>query len=99
MGALKRWLSLRAYGLVTSTLFGATTSPLKMCCCFERLSVVSREKMQGKFPRIAFGDHVAGNVPMNPSAFTSRRHGSSCTCTAALSSWVRLRRIETARCA
>ena len=62
MNALKRWLSLRGYGLVTSTLFGATTPPMKMRARFERLSRVSREKMQRKFPTIAFGDHVAGNV-------------------------------------
>ncbi len=62
MSALKRWLSLRAYGLVTSTLFGATTSPLKMRARFERLSRISRNKLQRKFPRISFGDHAAGEV-------------------------------------
>ena len=60
--ALKRWLSLRGYGLVTSTLFGATTSPLKMRARFERLSRVSRKKMQRKFPQLVFGDHTAGEV-------------------------------------
>jgi len=62
VGALKRWLSLRGYGLVTSTLFGATAPPIKMRARFERLSRVSREKMQRKFPKIVFGDHVAGEV-------------------------------------
>ena len=62
MSALKRWLSLRGYGLVTSTLFGATTPPLKMRARFERLSRVSRKKMQRKFPKIVFGDHGAGEV-------------------------------------
>jgi monoterpene epsilon-lactone hydrolase len=62
LSALKRWLSLRGYGLVTSTLFGAKTSPVKMRARFERLSRVSREKMRRKFPRIVFGDHVAGKV-------------------------------------
>src|SRR5689334_21606088 len=62
MSALKRWLSLRGYGLVTSTLFGATTSPLKMRARFERLSRVSRKKIQRKFPKIAFGDHAVGEV-------------------------------------
>jgi monoterpene epsilon-lactone hydrolase len=60
--ALKRWLSLRGYGLVTSTLFGATTPPVKMRARFERLSRVSREKMQRKFPQIVFGDHVVDKV-------------------------------------
>jgi monoterpene epsilon-lactone hydrolase len=54
----KRWVSLRAYGLVTSTLFGATTSPLTMRARFERLSRVSREKLQRKFPGLFFQDHV-----------------------------------------
>jgi acetyl esterase/lipase len=62
VSALKRWLSLRGYGLVTSTLFGATTPPLKMRARFERLSRVSREKMQRKFPKLVFGDHAAGEV-------------------------------------
>ena len=62
MSALKRWLSLRGYGLVTSTLFGATTPPLKMRARFERLSRVSRKKVQRKFPKIVFGDHGAGEV-------------------------------------
>jgi epsilon-lactone hydrolase len=62
VSAVTRWLSLQGYGLVTSTLFGAATSPLKMRARFERLSRVSREKMQRKFPKIVFADHVAGNV-------------------------------------
>jgi len=62
VSALKRWLSLRGYGLVTSTLFGATTSPLKMRARFERLSRTSREKIQRRFPKVVFGDHAAGTV-------------------------------------
>jgi epsilon-lactone hydrolase len=54
----KRWVSLRAYGLVTSTLFGATTSPVTMRARFERLSRVSREKLQRKFPALLFRDHA-----------------------------------------
>jgi len=61
---LTRWLSVRGYGLVTSTLFGATTSPLKMRARFERLSRVSREKIQRKFPKVVFGDHAAGEIPI-----------------------------------
>jgi monoterpene epsilon-lactone hydrolase len=56
-----RWLSLRAYGLVTSTLFGATTPPMTMRGRFERFSRVSRQAMRRKFPNLVFGDHaVAG---------------------------------------
>jgi monoterpene epsilon-lactone hydrolase len=54
----KRWISLRAYGLVTSTLFGATSSPLTMRARFERFSRVSREASQRKFPKLAFRDHA-----------------------------------------
>jgi len=53
----KRWVSLRAYGLITSTLFGATTAPLTMRARFERLGRVSREKLQRRFPRLRFEDH------------------------------------------
>lgn len=54
---MKRWLSLRAYGLVTSTLFGATTPPLTMRARFERLSRTRRENLQRKFPKLMFGDY------------------------------------------
>ena len=57
LSSWKRWLSLRGYGLVTSALFGARTSPLTMRARFERLSRVPRERMQRKFPRLVFGDH------------------------------------------
>jgi epsilon-lactone hydrolase len=59
---LQRWLSLRGYGLVTSTLFGATTAPLAMRSRFERLSRVSRERIKRKYPKVVFADHAAGNV-------------------------------------
>jgi len=58
----KRWLSLRAYGLVTSTLFGATTPPMTMRGRFERLSRVSRQAMQRKFPKLVFGDHAVDGL-------------------------------------
>jgi acetyl esterase/lipase len=60
--SLKRWLSLRGYGLVTSTLFGATTPPLRMRARFERLGQVSRARLQGKFPGLRFQDHVIGEL-------------------------------------
>jgi monoterpene epsilon-lactone hydrolase len=58
----KRWVSLRAYGLVTSTLFGATSSPLTMRARFERLSCVSREKLQRKYPGLLFRDHTVDEL-------------------------------------
>jgi monoterpene epsilon-lactone hydrolase len=54
----KRWLSLRAYGLVTSALFGATTPPKTMRRRFERFSRGSRQAMQRKFPKLMFGDYA-----------------------------------------
>jgi acetyl esterase/lipase len=64
VSALKRWLSLQGYGLVTSTLFGATTSPLKMRARFERLGRTSRDRIRRKYPKVVFGDHAAGDVGM-----------------------------------
>jgi epsilon-lactone hydrolase len=61
-GSWTRWMSLRAYGLVTSTLFGATTSPLKMRARFERFGRVSRGKLQRRFPKLRFEDHTTGEV-------------------------------------
>jgi epsilon-lactone hydrolase len=58
--SLKRWISLRAYGLVASTLFGATTPPLTARARFERFARVSREALQRRFPRLVFGDHSVG---------------------------------------
>ena len=62
MSPWKRWLSLRGYGLITSTLFGASTPPLAMRARFERLSRVSRQRMQRKFPKLAFGDHAVDRL-------------------------------------
>src|ERR1700739_616526 len=58
----KRWASLRAYGLITSTLFGATTSPLEMRARFERFGRVSRVKLQRKYPGLRFEDHRCGEL-------------------------------------
>jgi hypothetical protein len=58
LGRWKRWLSLRGYGIVTSSLFGAITPPLAMRARFERLSAVPRERLQRKFPGLAFEDHA-----------------------------------------
>jgi epsilon-lactone hydrolase len=62
LGTLVRWLSLRAYGLVTSTLFGAATSPLKMRARFERFSRASRESIKRRFPNVAFEDHAVDGL-------------------------------------
>jgi epsilon-lactone hydrolase len=62
--SLQRWLSVRAYGLVTSALFGAVTPPRTMRARFELLGGVSRARLQGRHPGLAFEDHRAGQVPM-----------------------------------
>lgn len=58
----KRWLSLRAYGWVTSALFGARTAPWTMRVRFERLNRNLRARMQQKFPRLVFEDHIADGL-------------------------------------
>jgi epsilon-lactone hydrolase len=62
VSSLKRWVSLRAYGLVTSTLFGANTSPLTMRARFERFARVSREALQRKFPGLVFQDYTVDGI-------------------------------------
>lgn len=62
VGPFKRWLSLRGYGLVTSTLFGATTPPLKMRARFERFARMSRRALMDKRPGLVFEDHRAGEL-------------------------------------
>jgi acetyl esterase/lipase len=64
MNLFTRWLSLRGYGFFTSAFFGATTAPLKMRERFERFARVSREEIQRKFPKVAFGDHTVGEIPV-----------------------------------
>ncbi len=61
-GALTRWVSLRAYGVVTSALFGATTSPTTMRARFERFASVSRSRLLARHPGLVFEDHRAGDL-------------------------------------
>lgn len=62
--AWKRWLSLRAYGLVTSALFRPATPPQTMRARFERFGAVSRTALSRKFSRLAFEDHAVGPLAM-----------------------------------
>ena len=64
MARWKRWLSLRAYGAITSTLFGATTPPETMRARFERFGAVSRKSLQRKFPNLVFEDYAIGPLKM-----------------------------------
>ena len=58
--SLTRWLSLRAYGAVTRTLFRPTTRPQTMRRRFERFGQTSRAAMLARHPAVVFGDHHAG---------------------------------------
>lgn len=60
----KRWLSLRVYGAVASTLFRATTPPEMMRARFERFGAVSRQRLQRKFPNLVFEDYTMGPLQM-----------------------------------
>jgi len=62
LSTLVRWLSLQAYGLLTSMLFGAATSPLKMRARFERYSRASRESVRRRFPNVVFEDHFVDGL-------------------------------------
>jgi len=59
--AWKRWLSVRAYGLVTR-LYGPHTPPQKMRRRFERFAGVSRASLTARYPHIVFSDHHAGSL-------------------------------------
>ena len=55
-------LSVRAYGLFTSTLFRAHTEPAALRARFERFATVSRETVQRKRAATTFADHRVGNL-------------------------------------
>jgi len=57
-----RWVSVTAYGLVASSLFGATTPPAVMRKRFERFGAVSRSDLQRRFPNLVFEDHPIGRM-------------------------------------
>jgi monoterpene epsilon-lactone hydrolase len=59
--AWKKWLSVRAYGLVTR-LYGAHTPPLKMRRRFERLGAVTRKSLTARYPNVVFSDQHAGSL-------------------------------------
>jgi acetyl esterase/lipase len=59
---ITRWLSLRAYGAVTRTLFRATTPPGTMRGRFERFGRTSRASMLQRHPAVVFGDHRVGQL-------------------------------------
>jgi epsilon-lactone hydrolase len=62
--ALKRWLSLRAYGAVTSTLFRATTPPQTMRWRFERFAATSRASIKQRHPAARFVEHAVDGLAL-----------------------------------
>jgi epsilon-lactone hydrolase len=82
--ALQRWLSLRAYGVFTSALFGAQTAPETMRARFERFAHVSRATLQQKHPELRFDDHRLGTLNVEsvcalpaPSRVVLHLHGGA----------------------
>ena len=81
-GGWKRRLSLQGYGLFTSTLFRARTTPQALRARFERFAHVSRSALQNKHPRLMFDDHHLGSLWVEsvrasaaPSAVVIHLHG------------------------
>src|SRR5271169_6227712 len=60
--AFTRWLSLRAYGAVTRTLFRATTPPGTKRWRFERFGATSRASTQHRHPAALFAEHTVGRL-------------------------------------
>jgi epsilon-lactone hydrolase len=80
--AWKRWLSVLAYGLFTSTLFRARTAPQTLRARFERFGHVSREAMRRKHPQLVFADYRLGSLMVesvraadSPSCVVIHLHG------------------------
>lgn len=64
MKSIERWLSVRAYGLYTSTFFRADTAPLRMRAHFERWAGASRAQLLEQYPQLRFADHPIGPLAM-----------------------------------
>ena len=58
--ALTRWLSLRAYGVITRTLFGPGTHPKIMRRRFERFGATSRRRLLARHPGLVFAEDAVG---------------------------------------
>jgi acetyl esterase/lipase len=60
--AFTRWLSLKAYGVITRTLFGPDTHPKVMRRRFERFGATSRRRLLARHPGLVFAEHAVGPV-------------------------------------
>jgi acetyl esterase/lipase len=54
------WLSLRAYGVISRTLFGSRTHPKVMRRRFERFGATSRRRLLARHPGLVFAEHAVG---------------------------------------
>jgi epsilon-lactone hydrolase len=57
-------LSLRAYGVITRTLFGSHTHPKVMRRRFERFGATSRRRLLARHPGLVFAEHAVGPLSM-----------------------------------
>lgn len=69
--SIERWLSVRAYGLYTSTFFRADTPPERMRARFERWAGASRAQLQEQYPALRFADHPIGPLAMESLCATA----------------------------
>ncbi len=60
MRSIEHWLSVTAYGLFTSTLFGARTAPERLRARFDRFARVERSDIVKKHPGVVFDNHALG---------------------------------------
>ena len=87
LGSLKRWVSLRAYGLVTSTLFGATTSPLLLLVgenellLDDALRVRDAAASKGADARVLIGDGMQHDWPLTLPWLDESRAAWQAICT------------------
>jgi acetyl esterase/lipase len=62
--SLERWLSIRAYGLVKSSLFRHDSEPHRMRARIERWAGTPRAQLQRKYPELRFEDHPISPLTM-----------------------------------
>jgi acetyl esterase/lipase len=82
--SIERWLSVTAYGLFTSTLFGARTSPERLRARFDRFARVEQSDIVRKHPGVAFNDYALGPLEVesvrtreNPARVVLHLHGGA----------------------
>ena len=80
---LTHWLSLRAYGVITRTLFGPRTHPKVMRRRFERFGATSRRRLLARHPGLVFAEQAVGPLKIesvhagNPERAVLYLHGGA----------------------